>query len=76
MRKGAVGNVGVGIADGIGTGSPGKKVVLMTYSDGRNRSDWRYYLLAGSPFNVNTRAILDMTSQFDFITVVVWMFVI
>ena len=26
--------------------------------------------------DVNTRVILDMTSQFDFITVVVWMFVI
>ena len=66
MRKGAVGNVGVGIADGTGSGSPEKKVVLMIYSDGRNRSDWRNYHRIAFGANVNTRAILDMTSQFDF----------
>ncbi len=55
MRKGAVGNVGVGIADGIGPVAR-KKVVLMTlFPDGRNRSDWRYYF-TGIAFgaNVNT----------------------
>ncbi len=76
MRKGAVGNVGSVLLTALAW-SPGKKVVLMTYSDGRNRPNWRYYFTGDRLWaNVNTRAILDMTSQFDFYHGVVWMFVI
>ncbi len=66
MRKGAVGNVGVGIADGIGLGRSREGcaddfVLTVKPTVGGITSQ-------GVAFgaNVNTRAILDMTSQFDF----------
>lgn len=66
MRKGAVGNVGVGIADGIGLVAREEGCAddfILTVETGRLAE-----LLLGIAFgaNVNTRAILDMTSQFDF----------
>ncbi len=66
MRKGAVGNVGVGIADGIGLVAREEGCAddfVLTVKQAR----WAV-LPQGVAFgaNVNTRAILDMTSQFDF----------
>ncbi|HHL7280723.1 hypothetical protein AB73_1042 [Escherichia coli 3-020-07_S1_C3] len=67
MRKGAVGNVGVGIADGIGLVAREEGCAddfILTVETGPIGGITSQGIAFGA--NVNTRAILDMTSQFDF----------
>lgn len=67
MRKGAVGNVGVGIADGIGLVAREEGCAddfVLTVETGPIGGITTQGVAFGA--NVNTRAILDMTSQFDF----------
>ncbi|MTH46909.1 acyl CoA:acetate/3-ketoacid CoA transferase [Intestinirhabdus alba] len=67
MRKGAVGNVGVGIADGIGLVAREEGCAddfVLTVETGPVGGITSQGVAFGA--NVNTRAILDMTSQFDF----------
>ncbi|MEC5319613.1 acyl CoA:acetate/3-ketoacid CoA transferase [Brenneria populi subsp. brevivirga] len=67
MRKGAVGNVGVGIADGIGLVAREEGCAddfVLTVETGPVGGITTQGVAFGA--NVNTRAILDMTSQFDF----------
>ncbi|GAB7263539.1 hypothetical protein DZJ_00890 [Dickeya ananatis] len=67
MRKGAVGNVGVGIADGIGLVAREEGCAddfVLTVETGPVGGITTQGVAFGA--NVNTRAILDMTAQFDF----------
>lgn len=67
MRKGAVGNVGVGIADGIGLVAREEGCAdefVLTVETGPVGGITTQGVAFGA--NVNTRAIMDMTSQFDF----------
>ncbi|MFT8211150.1 MAG: acyl CoA:acetate/3-ketoacid CoA transferase [Symbiopectobacterium sp.] len=67
MRKGAVGNMGVGIADGIGLVAREEGCAddfVLTVETGPIGGITTQGVAFGA--NVNTRAILDMTSQFDF----------
>lgn len=67
MRKGAVGNVGVGIADGIGLVAREEGCAddfILTVETGPIGGITSQGIAFGA--NMNTRAILDMTSQFDF----------
>ncbi len=67
MRKGAVGNVGVGIADGIRMVAREEGCAddfILTVETGPIGGIISQGIAFGA--NVNTRAILDMTSQFDF----------
>lgn len=69
MRKGAVGNVGVGIADGIGLVAREEGCAddfILTVETGPIGGITSQGIAFGA--NVNTRAILDMTSQFDFLS--------
>ncbi|ETJ33200.1 Propionate CoA-transferase protein, partial [human gut metagenome] len=63
----AVGNVGVGIADGIGLVAREEGCAddfILTVETGPIGGITSQGIAFGA--NVNTRAILDMTSQFDF----------
>ena len=65
----AVGNVGVGIADGIGLVAREEGCAddfILTVETGPIGGITSQGIAFGA--NVNTRAILDMTSQFDFLS--------
>lgn len=67
MEKGAVGNVGVGIADGIGLVAREEGCAdefVLTVETGPVGGITTQGVAFGA--NVNTRAIMDMPSQFDF----------
>lgn len=67
MKKGAIGNVGVGIADGIGLVAREEgcdEDFVLTVETGPIGGITTQGVAFGA--NVNTRAILDMTAQFDF----------
>ena len=67
MKKGAVGNVGVGIADGIGLVAREENCAdefVLTVETGPVGGITMQGVAFGA--NVNTRAIMDMPSQFDF----------